>query len=427
MEGNGDYYCLAHVLSSLVHLDPFRAMNSGELGFLWIKEILNSRYEERWREMMASEVVRILGRHFFRNGPASFIDVQPAWIPPLLGFLSLSEKLGDIKFSESSGFIALRILVASSLFLGFYPAILPVLTSSLLPTHPLQARHLASNLFLALISGWFSSIMESIPSEDLNKLVQAVDDPFHFPDLPLQDGKPVSPPHYDPTFATAVLIGFALSDLWRNHLRPSNFTTFEEVVSTRDGKSTALGYMLGMTTLFPEFLWTGSRIAMAIRRLEELQCSNTAEVVIMWAWTVGIVDPVDHDGWRLIGDDTLRFYQTHGMERLDTLKRHIVDTTMDNNRFIHLLSESRGCSWLRVENLPQLPLRELESVMLSKYCAYLYLSRPCQLRRLYRLFGHDSVTWEEAVKAVGVNKEMYLPPGRSVMHIPSVDWACDYP
>ena len=82
MEGNGDYYCLALVLSSLVHLDQFWAMNSGELGFLWIKEILNSGYEERWREMMASEVVRILGRHFFRNGPASFIDVQPAWIPP---------------------------------------------------------------------------------------------------------------------------------------------------------------------------------------------------------------------------------------------------------------------------------------------------------------------------------------------------------
>ena len=283
MEGNDDYYCLALVLSSLVHLDPFRAMGGGELGFLWIKEILNSEYEERWREMMASEVVRILGRHFFRNGPASFIDLQPAWIPPLLGFLSLSEKLGDIKFSESSGFIALRILAASSLSFDFYPAILPVLTSSLLPTHPLQARHLALNHFLALISDWFSSIMESIPSEDLNKLVQAVDDPFHFPDLPFQDGKPVSPPHYDPTFATAVLIGFALSDLWRNHLRPSNFITFEEVVSTRDGKRTALGSMLGMTTLFPEFLWTGSRIAMAIGCLEELQCSNTAEVVIMWA------------------------------------------------------------------------------------------------------------------------------------------------
>jgi len=56
--------------------------------------------------------------------------------------------------------------------------------------------------------------------------------------------------------------------------------------------------------------------------------------------------------------------------------------------------------------------------MLSKYRAYLYLSWPCQLRRLYRLFGHDSVTWEEAVKAVDVDKEMYLSSGRSVMHVP---------
>ena len=32
------------------------------------------------------------------------------------------------------------------------------------------------------------------------------------------------------------------------------------------------------------------------------------------------------------------------------------------------------------------------------------------------------MTWEEAVKAVGVDKEMYLPPGRSVMHIPFDDY-----
>ena len=50
-----------------------------------------------------------------------------------------------------------------------------------------------------------------------------------------------------------------------------------------------------------------------------------------------------------------------------------------------------------------------------------------ELRRLYRLFGHDSVTWEEAVKAVDVDKEMYLSSGRSVMHVPFADWACDYP
>jgi len=31
--------------------------------------------------------------------------------------------------------------------------------------------------------------------------------------------------------------------------------------------------------------------------LEELQCPNAAEVVIVWAWTIGVVNPVDRDGW----------------------------------------------------------------------------------------------------------------------------------
>ena len=59
---------------------------------------------------------------------------------------------------------------------------------------------------------------------------------------------------------------------------------------------------------------------MTVKYLEELQCPNTAEVVIMWAWTIGVVNPVDHDGWQLIGRDTLRFYQTRGMERLNRLE-----------------------------------------------------------------------------------------------------------
>jgi len=61
------------------------------------------------------------------------------------------------------------------------------------------------------------------------------------------------------------------------------------------------------------------------------------------------------------------------------------------------------------------------------YHTYVDLSRACQLKRLYQLFGYDPVTWEEAVKAVDVDKEVYVSSGRSVMHAPSVDWACDYP
>jgi len=291
-----DQDVLSSVLSTLIHLDPFQAMDSGELGFLWITEILNSRYEEYWRAYIAGEVVRSLGKHFFREDPVTYISVQHGWIPPLLGFLSLREKWDCIEYSGSSGFIALRILTFSPEYAEFGPMALPVLTSSLLPTHPLQARHLPLNAFVRFAPGWFSPQMEDIPRMDLETLVETVGDPFQFPGLPLHDGRPVDSPDYDPTAATAVLIGFASSDLWQKHIRSSNFTSFEEMVSTWDGKRTALESMSYMRKYLRP-LFTGLNISVAIRRLEELQCLNTAEVVIMWAWTVDVVTPVDHDGW----------------------------------------------------------------------------------------------------------------------------------
>ena len=417
---------LTSVLSMLIHLDPFQTVDSGELGFSWIAEILNSRYGEQ-REWMAGQVVQSLGRHFFRTESVSFVNVELAWIPPLLGFLSLSEKLDT---TRSSGFIALRILATSPGSAAFGPMLLPILHSTLLPTDRLHARCLALNVFLRFMSGWFSSKVEGIPSEDLDKLVQAVDDPFQFPNLPLRDGKPVHPPDYDPMMATAVLIEFASSDLWRNNLRRSNFASCEEILSTWDGKKTALRCMLDMAIRsWPEFLCTAAKITMAIGRLEELQCLNTAEVVIMWAWILGVVNPVDHNAWEAIERDTLRFCRTHGTERLIALKRHITDTSMAASHIKFLQSRfwssSSGVGGIRQ------PLAKPQARIQSRYhtVAPLYISRACQLRRLDYLFGYDSTTWKEAV-AVAVEEaaeEMDVSVGCSVTPVPFMDYACDYP
>ena len=199
-----------------MELDPFEAMGSGELGFLWIAEILNSGYEEWWRERMASEVVESLGKLFFREDSLASINMQPTWIRSLLGFLSLSEKLDR---RGKHNLTALRILATSPQSTDFGTMVLPTLVSSLLPTHPLQSRRIALQVFYTFAPGWFSSQMENVPSEDFNKLVQAVGDPFQSPDFPLQDGKPTDLPYYDPKLVAAVLIGFASSDLWRNRLR----------------------------------------------------------------------------------------------------------------------------------------------------------------------------------------------------------------
>ena len=81
--------------------------------------------------------------------------------------------------------------------------------------------------------------------------------------------------------ATAVLIEFVIGSVAEP---PPQLASCEETLSILDGKWTALRCILDLAIcLWPEFLCTAARITMVIGRPEELQCSNTAEVVIMWA------------------------------------------------------------------------------------------------------------------------------------------------
>jgi len=366
-------------------------MFTGELGFLWISEIINSGYQEGGRYRMASQVVQLLEKYYYSEVLERPSDVRPAWTPPLLGFLSLSEKFYTTKPALHSGFIALHILSASYPSADFGPVTLPVLASTLLPSHPLQSRNLALKVFHRFMSGWFSPQMENVLHEDLNKLLQAVGDPFQFTaSPPLHAGSPVGTANYKPMKATVVLMEFASSDLWRNHLCRSNFTSCEETVSTEEGRGVALRCMLDTAThSLPEFLCTPTKITAAIRRLEELQCLNTAEVVIMWAWTSGVINPVDDEAWRFIGRETLRFYQTHGIGRLAALKQHITSTTMKYKHieFLRVHYERPPCRVgsvrrrVPIGDVPRLPWS-------SGHYIDLRVSQVCQLRRLHHLFGH---------------------------------------
>jgi len=367
------------VLSASAHLSPFQVVGDGEPGISLISELLHSRYPEGDRYRMASEVVRPLGK-WFDSAPRPI--VRHSWIPTILGFLSLCEKFYHTESPPHPGFIALRILSASPGYGGFYDTVLPILTSTLLPTHPLQSRSLALRIFSKLTDEWFSSRVENIISWDRNELLRAVGDPFQFPDLSLQDGQPMVVTGYKPMMAAVVLIEFASSDLWRNHLRHSNFTSCEEIMSTKDGKMAALDLMFDLVTRSrSELLRAPAKMIVAIRRLEDLQCLNTAEVVILWAWTIGVVNPIDHGAWELIGRDTLRFYRTHGIERLAALSQHITDTTMAATH-IRFLVERYGSSPCRARELP-IPATRPDDY--NDFC----ISQVCQLRRLYHLFWYQ--------------------------------------
>ena len=306
-------------------------MGTPGLGFCWIAELLNSGYPERARYQMAGTIVVPLWKYFYPAVRKGSQYLQPVWMPPLIGFLSLCGKFYPAGYSRYPGVVALQILSFSIRCPELDPTILPVLASVLLPTHPLQSRRLALKIFCGLISEWLSFQTESVLDQDLDRFLRAVGDPFKFPsDPPLQNGQPAFTFNYDPMRAVVTLIEFASSDLWRNRLRHSNFASCEEIVSTEEGKRIALRSMLSaVSQSWLKFLYTPAKIAVATERLEELQCLNTAEVVTMWAWTIGVVDPADHNAWRSIERNTLRFCQTNGMGCPIALKRHITGTSME--------------------------------------------------------------------------------------------------
>ena len=402
-------------------------MNSGLCGFEWISGILDSRYPERDRCLLAGKVVQLLGNEVDIHPPKYFL---PSWVPPLLGFLSLSEKFHTKGYLPDAGFTALQILSCYLVDGNFGPTLLPILTSTLLQNHPLRSRCLALKTFHRFTPGWFSRQMEIVSNKNRGDLLQAVGDPFQFPELPPQYGKPGGAADYKPMMAMVALIEFASSDLWRNHLSHSNFNSFEKIVSTEEGRRAALGCMLSKAThTSSAFLRAPIKIISAIKRLEELQCLNTIEVAILWAWTTGAANKADHDAWRSIERATLEFYRTHGIGRLAALKQHIIHTnkTIEGGHLEFLLQGvDYKTSPCRLENVrrPVAITKEVE----EKYLIDFRVSRVCQLRRLYHLFECDPATWKEmvAVKAVDgeVDGEVDVSSTTSVQ---PMDWSCDYP
>lgn len=353
---------------------------------------------------MTKSVVELLGKRF-NPQPSTDIpsDILAAGVRPLLDFLLSSERSPRAESPPYPEVIALQVGSIAARYGYFDPAILPVLTRMLLPTHPLQSRTLALRLFQQPEFGWYSSQS----GVDHAILLEAVGDPFQFiPDLPPQDSQSMTRAPYDPMWTTILLIEFASSDIWRNHLRHSNFTSCEEVISTEEGRDRAFRCMVqrgaGVRTSPLNSL---GKLVLAIRRLEELDCWNIADVMILWACT-----NEDSNIHGLIGRETLSHYHPCGPERREALSRHIRTNVRQQVRIQMVGGESSQIS--------------------QKDIDFTEISRACQLRRLYQLFGRDPITWKEAVEVGKVDKVSLGSSKRNMGGvIPAyfLHTTCDYP
>ena len=428
--------CLKLLLLTVAYLDPFEAMGTAAMGFVWASEILNSKHLVEGRHyLVTSEIVGLLERYY---GPRRYSsDIQPAWIPPLLKFLSLCEKSPAAKSSSHPGLVTLRILLEGLQDGDFSTALLPTLTSLLSQDHPLQSRTLALEVFCRFARGWFSPQIETVAGHRLDKLLQAVGDPFHSPPVPAQDqdGELEIKVHYWPMRTVLILIEFASSELWGGHLCPSNFVSGENELSTYGSKRGALGSMFGEALgAWPEFLCTPAKIVTAVKHLEKLGFLHTAQVVIMWAWVTGMADEMNCDGRNPVEDLTHRFYWTHSIRSLASLKHCIIrnldgfgDFGSDRTRIYAARYRGPPFRVGRSRRPSQLLDRPGEIPREARWETDHLISQACQVRRLYHLFGYVPSTWQKEVESEEVDEEREVLSGRSVTHDPFVGWECDYP
>ena len=433
-EGHIQPGTVSSLLFTLGDLDLPQVLNFQEACILWLRQILDSEYPEDMRYLMASSVVAFFGKQLGSPLAERFDHVHSAALRPLLDFLLLSEKFYPVESSPYPGVIALRILSIETGRGDFDPELLPILTSTLLYTHPLQSRRLSLKLFLRPGLEWLSPQAEIYSSVERARLLEAIGDPFQFtPDLPPQDGQPNVTTDYNPISSATLLIEFAGSDLWRDYLHPLNFASCEEVASTEEGKGRIFRWMFEWAAdILKEPLDSVTKLVSALRCLEGIECWNTAEVVVLWAWTLGFVDATDHDAWEVIEHETLKFYRTRGMERLGGLLRHIEGCPVEGLLFSRFRADHQNTS-CRVAGVRR-PVRIHTGWEQFSWISRMDLrkiSLACQLRRLYHLFGFDPTTWKEIIaveKPDEVSGGSDLEgEGRSIPPVYFSDFVCDYP
>ena len=425
--GAGNPYGFVPVLSALCHFDPPQVMVIRKLWLSWMTDILGSRHQALQRCRVAGEVVKLVWeqtKHRMLTCSFARYPEDATSIPALLDFLRLGEQTRWEDYAP--GVITLRILPYGERSNDFCLTILPILASTLQPTHPLRSRKISLEAFCQLGFRWLSSQMESVSSVDRAGLLHAVGDPFQStPDITLRDDQYVFEDKYKPMNGAALLIEFASSDLWRDHLHHSNFVSCEEALSTEQGRESAFTHLKHLAERWP-FLSTPAKIISAIECLEALRCPNTVEVVLAFIWASrGMDQPyIDLDGWRLIQRKTLAFYKFRGIGRLKVLSQHITA-----HRICHFRGQNSQC---RVEGV-RLPVRtamgQRKWGCMEDWEGDLRLAQACQRKMLYQLFGCNPTTWEEMLTADSerADRGVDASVGQSGTPGQFVGWACDYP
>ena len=283
------------------------------------------------------------------------------------------------------------------------PMLISVLTRILRPDDRLRARALGLGLFARLCRCRPSlPISDGITPQVCARLMDAIGDPLQ------QSETPVDPLTLTNTLSlferygdgidqynnVGILLGLTMSDVWRDHLRPSNFASCAEIMSRELARRQVLDTISRIAKIVTDSTEGQDRSAMLVKALDRLKGlgnPGAVQFMLLHIWSSNGMYLFKEETWKWLKTETLELFYTHGTEYLDAFAMHIRNgfcpgATVTTTAFKFRGADSAQCR-VRVRDWGGM----LETPGLEKVQAM------CIVRGLYQAVG-----WDPARKEAGV-------------------------
>ena len=336
-------------------------MGSVSLAYItWMEGIICSDYHTDERYDSAKLVMRLLEK------PEGLPILPPSfntYAPTLLRFLGLCEDRhrNEHPFAPTPEFrmpsqpgleiFALQILRSGSreedTLSDLAPMFVSMLTRVLGPGDRLQSRALGLELFAGLWRCWPSlPPCEGITAEMCALLVHAIGDPLELSETQVEAFASTNEQErrgdgIGRHNTLGILLGFAISDAWRDHLRPPNFASCAGIITREGDRREVLNALARSAKIVTGSAETRVKSAMVIKGLDRLKGMGNygaVQLMLLHIWSSNEYVSFDEESWKLLERETHEYFHTHGMEDLEGFAAHIREggssrTTVATNTF----------------------------------------------------------------------------------------------
>lgn len=434
LSANKNALGLRSILSSLFHVGLHELPGFHPFCFTWLEVVLDSGYPAIDKYELAGLILLLLhdkaGRMW--SGQRSKLEFPHAMV--LVRFLLLHEgcKKADVKpknrgweFNSFTNFlphpttIALRLLLGTPRDTLIFP-VLFVITPALQQNRRHNTRAVALRLFNRHRRWFFWPMVKNLLPIHRAELLRAVGDPFDPTAIPYVAGFSGKQEldigdTYLFTKVMGLLLALSSSDVWRDYLHPTNFASCDTIMAGEVHVSNTITYFSNWSDVLKGSGDSNfSGLMLGVNRLKQLRCHSAVKLILLSLWSTPITPLYDQEVWRWVERQTLELFSTRGEEHLGIFVSQIKKTY--GGAMIDLVAKLKHfdgendlldvTSPFRVGGVGR-RVRTKDSQNVGAWGSDCNFYTMCQLRRLYRLLGHDPTSTPTA----GAPQEgIALPP-----------------